>query len=424
MGDGLPASRYAPRVGFAIAAVLGLASPGEAQSARQPTPATVTYDHLKDGERRFYSLRLQAGQQFQVKILNTCRQAFVPELVGIERAAAPPALGPPAAPDQPPKVADYVFGPHTHDDRYGGYFVNIRRRTQGATDCQAADGTTADLKDATLVIAVATESWDLAISGGFTFDGLTDPVFALRSLPGETKKQVFEEAAKRDSAKLGIASFIHVFHRAHPWFVPVLGIGIRSDNKTVYYLGLAWRLGDKAAINGGIAAGPIARLPAGTNLTTNPEDRANLVDDANVLNNLSSKTIWRWFFGLSYTFIDVRERVLKPFAGTSSNASGSTPSASVACTYQPSPRTLTLGAAAGSETVLTLKTSPGCGWRIAPSGVDWLGVAPLQGTGEAKVKVVAKTENDTAAPRPAILEITDEKKNKLDEVSVVQERRP
>src|SRR5260221_9050854 len=67
------------------------------------------------------------------------------------------------------------------------------------------------------------------------------------------------------------------------------------------------RMGDKATVNFGRTWGSTSRLPNGVAVS-------DPVTDDNVLNNLGNRTVKRWFLGLSYSFIDRKERLLKPFA--------------------------------------------------------------------------------------------------------------
>jgi hypothetical protein len=203
----------------------------------------------------------------------------------------------------------------THDDRYGGYVVRILKKDTGeAATVIMADQTKTELKPATFIIAVRTQKWSYEFAGAFTVNQLTDPVFALetRSTNGVEQQFLIEDEQARDTVKLGIGAFIHVFHDRLPWVAGTFGIGINSDSKATYYLGPTFRLSDAAGLTAGVVFGPIARLPAGTAV-------GQPAPDANVLNNLGTKIDKQFFVAVSYTFLGDRseEQLSKPFAGGS-----------------------------------------------------------------------------------------------------------
>jgi hypothetical protein len=156
---------------------------------------------------------------------------------------------------------------------------------------------------------VRQEGWNVSFSGGFTVSGLTSRVFSVKTDNGV--KKVFEEPDKQDHQKLGAASFVHLFHDGVAWkqLQPALafGIGINSDNHAEYLLGAGLRFGDRATFNVGRVWGSVSRLPNG--VTTDAP-----VTDDNVLNNLGTQVVSRWFVALTYSFIDTKDRLLKPFA--------------------------------------------------------------------------------------------------------------
>jgi hypothetical protein len=142
--------------------------------------------------------------------------------------------------------------------------------------------------------------WDMALTGGFVASGLTDPVFALGTVPGQATRVVVRETDQESTTTLGIGMFAQVYHDRYPWIAPLsFGIGIRGDSRATFYLGPALRLGSHASFTAGVAIGPVATLPAGV-----VEGRT--VTDTNFLTNLSTRTTHSWFTGVTYTFVSLR----------------------------------------------------------------------------------------------------------------------
>jgi hypothetical protein len=303
--------------GWSVLAALIAFAP--ASSAQQTTPADakkpevkpdVRFDHL-DGKSRIYDLDLNHGQKFIVRIENTCPDAFDYSHSGLPRGAtreqAELAL----------KALEPKDLPIVYDEQYGGYVIHIQKK-DGVEPGKVCTGGE-KLETTSFIVSIRQQQWNISFSGAFTFSGLTDPVFSLKT--ENNVKKVFEEPDKQDSVKLGAASFVHLFHDGVKFkqLQPALGfgLGINSDSRAEYMVGAALRFGDKATINFGRAWGSIARLPNGTTFDTP-------VTDDNVLNNLGRRNVSRWFFAISYAFIDTRDRLLKPFAPETAAPPGET----------------------------------------------------------------------------------------------------
>lgn len=261
----------------------------------------VVFDHLKN-KVQIFDLDLEDGEEFVVRIANTCEAAFDYPYVAIERAAGDPQS---AISKKPLGSHDVVI---VYDARYGGYvFSIVPKGEKGPGDL--CDGGEA-LEPGSFVVSVREKKWGLSFSGGFTFSGLTSPVYGLRA-DGDAKMIVDETDEKGDKIKLGAASFVHVFHdqvrmgRLQPALA--FGLGINSDNRSEYFLGVGLRLGDLATVNIGGAFGSVSRLPNGV-------DIAKPVTDDNILSNLGSKVAGRLFFGVSFSFVDTKDNLKKPFA--------------------------------------------------------------------------------------------------------------
>jgi len=276
--------------------------------AKKSDVQTITFNHVTDTEGA-YELKLRNGETFQILIKQTCESAFTYDIRGFLRATSAAPVGPVVNAGGPP-LADKVI-PVIHDSKYGGYILTIAPSEHPIV----CSGEGADkLRARTLIISTPLVDWDLSFSGGFTVSNLVSPVYSLQPHPTAAgKMQVKESSDQEDAVKLGFASFVHIYHTRHPSIAPMFGLGIREDNKTEFFLGLGYRFSDSASLNGGIAWGPVSRLPNGVN-TTDP------VSDNNVLTNLPTRTAKGVFVAISYSFLHVRDRLEKPFAGDNSAA--------------------------------------------------------------------------------------------------------
>jgi hypothetical protein len=397
-------------------------SGGNSGKAVQPTSVKyVEFDHLRTDGNRAYVLKLNDGEPFQVKVLNTCPAVFSYEVQGIVRQEeSQNGLRLNAGPEQP--LEEKVL-PVVHDEKYGGYLVTIRR-TLDTLGCKDSD----KLVARTLIISTPKMSWDLAFSGGFTVSTLTSPHYYLRPHPTEAgKTQVQEDTSKNDDANLGIATWVQVYHHSHPGLAGTFGIGIRDANKTEYYLGGGFRMSDKASINGGVVFGPVSRLKDGIGV-------GDTVTDPNILSDLPTKTTLGYFIGLSYSFIDVRGKLQQPFAGASgaSGATGTTgttppagtppapgPSATPApgagttpaptaaggtcqATFDndPAKNAVSVGKDPNAFVSVTISVSPaGCAWTVTGNPIPWATISPMSGTGNGAVRITATQTNVTGNDR-------------------------
>ena len=298
-------------------------TPGRTAAAQASVDATkpnIVFNHLKD-TAKIFDLDLEDGETFIVRIQSTCPDAFDYPYVGLARGQVE------LQGEEKKPLSDHDITV-VYDDRYGGYVFSINPKAGVSAAEKCLDGD--QLKPGTFIVSVREQTWGMSFSGGFTFSGLTSPVFGLRTESGV--KKVIRETDKEDARKLGAASFVHVYHDALQWkdIRPALafGLGINGDNRSEYFAGGGLRLGDKAAINGGVAFGSISRLPNGVTFETP-------VTDDNLLSNLGSRVVRRWFFALSFSFVDTQDRLKKPFA-TEAPVAAPAPAAGQASTA-PSP---------------------------------------------------------------------------------------
>jgi hypothetical protein len=275
--------------------------------------ADICFDHVNDPPQKSFVRTFKDGQSFAVVIANTAEACF---LYDVEPVRVEKALE--SGVSLKAKTLSV-----THDRQYGGYIINIRRRSR-EFDC-GKDQIGAP-KDATLMILADTDSWEVRVGGGFTGSGLTNPVYAVRK-DEQATNILIENPDVRDDLSLGVGSFLHVYRKNWKRVIPsvTFGLGISESKNPTYYLGPFWRLGDQAFLGGGVAFGPVDSLP--------PELRlGDEVSDANALNQLPKRVDTQWFFGMTFTFLGGKEPFEKPFkTGAGSQPSqAETPSAQAA----------------------------------------------------------------------------------------------
>lgn len=286
-----------------LACLAFTAGSAQASNGAEVLPKVV-FDHQNGELLTPPSLRLRDGQVFTVIIENTLPELFIYEVAGIELNPDAPGGTESRGKLLPPKRKTLFI---RHEAKYAGYIVRIKPRpgedTQGLSEVE-------------LVISVDTQQWDLDFAGAFTASELSDPVYSLqtRNEGDEEATFIVRDREAEDDFKLGIGAFVHLFHTRRPWAALTFGLGINEDNKTTYFIGPSWRWGDKGALTAGVALGSIARLPAGA------QENAPTTD-TNVLGQLGTRTVPRFFVGFSYAFIsDIRSRFEKPFAGEGAQA--------------------------------------------------------------------------------------------------------
>lgn len=130
-------------------------------------------------------------------------------------------------------------------------------------------------------------------------------------------------AAVRTRSGLGLAGLIHLNYAKLPSLAISLGIGINETSEASYFLGPSWRLGGKGFITVGVNYGPVDTRPSGVRVSPDPRDpeveTGDLfpVSDANILNNLGSKSKGALFASFSYTFLSPGEAFFtKKFASS------------------------------------------------------------------------------------------------------------
>lgn len=386
-------SRTARTIVWAVVGACAVAFPSGAVAQH------VRFNHLTSTTNATHTIGVGDNEAFTVAIDQTCPAVFDYTIEKIERRSPEDALTPKAG----GKVALPPLQTHNltivHEERYSGYTVSIVRKSH-EEECQGSD----KLDDREIVINTP-GSWDLSFSGGFTMTSLRNRSFYLRPHPSDAaKKQVQEDLEASDDVNLGIATFVHLYHHRMPLLAGTFGLGIRDGNKTEYFLGGGLRFNDKATLNAGLVLGPVLRLPSGVN-TTDP------ITDDNVLNDLPTRVQKGFFVGISYSFINVSDKLKTPFGGTqptgttsAAAAPGRAAAPAAACNATLDNTALKFPQAGNTQTINVTALAPAkCTWR-AETNDAWVTVNPTQGTGVASEAVtITVAANPLGKPRTGVV---------------------
>lgn len=282
------------------------ASPLQASGQQcEPEDSKITINHRLGTVSPDGTVRLRHDQWFCIEIVNTDESCILVNFQELPPSLQAAAGGPPVA-----------FRVQHHED-IGSYKVTIGIKDHCKTK-------TPRLDPLERVIPVETYGWTLGLAGAFTADGLTDPVFFLdqgeRSKPGEPETSetgffVRERSSAQDDAKLGAATFMHLYHNNQNKFgrggvnwVPLsFGLGIGDSSQAKYFLGTGIRFGTRAFLTAGLALGARERLPDSLEVGL-------FTTDQNALKTLPQKTTEEWFLSLSFRGLDIDvSRLSAPF---------------------------------------------------------------------------------------------------------------
>jgi hypothetical protein len=247
-------------------------------------------------------------------------------------------------------ISNKLVGPTTHDEKYGGYIVDITPRAQlrcgvyqdlktkeivrpqpdasKLTESKktvdgkevivyVGDDQTEYLMDpATLLpaeffVAVTTDEWDYSVSGGFAFSGPGDRKYSLQPKPGSTSvKIVTRDLENEADAVTNATAFVHLFRSQGFFnrFAPTFGMSVDTTDKPGYFGGIGWRLGRRATIIGGLSLTHREVLPDGVHEDSETEN-------ADLLKALGTEPKLRVFVGVSFSFLPGEDKLKKPFAG-------------------------------------------------------------------------------------------------------------
>ena len=291
-----------------------LAWPASAQGQQGPAIPRATFDHFAtststERPERSQTLILRKGQPFLVVIERTCEGQFDYAIRGILKEPGRPQGQAGRVLGTRKPLADKSIGPTPHDDRYGGYIIDVVKK-EGAEGC-AVDETEVELVTAQYFVTVTTDEWDYSISGGFAFSAPGSRKFALVPKTGsDTVKVVVRDEHNEGDAIASAGAFVHLFRSAGFFnrVAPTFGISVETDSKVAYFGGLGWRLGRVATLIGGVSLNQLAVLPAGVAVGTETEN-------ADLLANLPTESKLRFMVGISFAFLPGGNAIGKPFAG-------------------------------------------------------------------------------------------------------------
>ena len=239
--------------------------------------ADVSFDHFT-GKDQSISINAKAGEAINISIQNTCASKFRYELGGIPLPSPPPAKN--GTSNLSPNICPAETHPITqiHDPQFGGYYISVdpingptvtaAKLDKDGKPIVGEDGRPIEAKElskATYLVLVRTDQWDLAFSGGFTISDLTDPVFVTR-VDDAMQNIVARDTSSEDSASLGLAAMVHIYHQKRPWLAATFGIATGNDDETAYMVGPSYRFSDKAAVTFGYMFSPVDTLPNGVNI--------------------------------------------------------------------------------------------------------------------------------------------------------------
>lgn len=260
---------------------------------------TVTFDHTAAPEILSASLELSDKEKFLIRVVNTAPGDFTYTVTGAT-----------AVPQQPNaalvrNVVTTYEECVTHSKQYGGYVMRVERNAAAG----AAEPRSPELKNKLFIVSVETDDWHYEVSGGFSLTGHRDKIFALSPVAEGQYRVVEDEGSdKKADARPGVASLLTVFHSRRPQVGFSFGLGVNEGAGATYYLGPTWRFGNVAGLTGGIAFGPVTRLPDGVNVD-------DMVSDVNLLNTRQTRTARAVFVCISYSFLGSLDTLKKPFAG-------------------------------------------------------------------------------------------------------------
>lgn len=293
-----------------IVTVFLLAISGQAKAQ-----TIVTIDHRTNVQNPEGLIQVAQGQQLTIKVLNTFPECFD---YNFEPVLAPTTQAQRSArvkAAQPLKAEDVTFNIN-HDRQFGSYKITITAKDLSKDPSLKDQCDALPQKAQTYVVTITTYGWSVGFAGAFTADRLTDPVFSLRpgkQVTGEGANQMttdgfFVEKNKsaEDSARLGAAAMVHLFHSdperfswkrfSVNWAPLSFGLGVDNGSQAHYFLGTSVKFGDQAFLTAGYVFGPRKRLPDGVH---------DFTTDQNALSSLPTKNSSAFFVGISYTFISV-----------------------------------------------------------------------------------------------------------------------
>jgi len=259
-------------------------------------PKKVTLNHRIVGQPAG-TLTLRDGEKFVIEVVNTDKGCFTFNQTVVKASPSMPRLQ-----GEVPESERTVSWEIIHSSDVGSYIIEATKKDE--KPCNGLQ-----LGNARWEIPVRTKGWQLAASGAFTTDKLTNPLFFAQKETndkGEAGFVVKRDRDAEDKYRLGAAAMLHLYHDSFPFdvadgfgWVPVsFGLGVAEGSTARYYIGTSARFQRKLFLTVGTVFGSADRLPTGLR-------EGDFITDNNRLNELGSKTNAKIFFALSFTFMDV-----------------------------------------------------------------------------------------------------------------------
>jgi hypothetical protein len=266
--------------------LLGMSVYAAATALASAAPIALVYDHASSNRDMEYHVALRPGDQFQLRILNTCPNLFDYSINRVTKTATPSTSSPAAAIPLSEKVLD----PVTHDARYAAYDIEISK---------AANGIPCDipLEAVKLRVSVDTLDWRFVQSAALAMTIAPQPRYVAEpqavggGQPAEFK--VVREKESEDPGRLEIATLTHIYGPGRQWGVAA-GFGAQQ-NQLQYYLGASFdptRGSHMFNIASGFVWASLPRLPDGIH-------ENDLITDATKLNDLPLAHRIRFFFAVT-----------------------------------------------------------------------------------------------------------------------------
>ena len=256
----------------------------------------VIVSHALTPDGTLTSVFLNQGQILRIWITDTNLQCFT-----YNAAVAQAPLTTTFALDgggPPPNTAELVV---THDEDVSAYSITVAKINQ--TGCESPKVGQTILGNRTWTIPVKGR-WNLAVSGAYSADGLTDRGFYLE--PGTQKGQngaadkqgnyIREDKNAQDRAQWSPSLMAHIYQPGRMWVPFTFGVTTDTNNMKVY-LGTGIRFLNKLYVTTGYVNGPRKRLPAGVHV-------GDFSEQANVLTDMPKRNTGSWFLGISLSFFD------------------------------------------------------------------------------------------------------------------------
>jgi hypothetical protein len=266
--------------------VIGILVSSAATVHASTGPILLLYDHAATNSDLEYHIALHPGDQFQLKIVNTCPELFDYSINRITKTAIP-AARPQGTPNS---LGEKLLEPVTHDSRYAAYDVEIKK---------AANGTPCDtpLDEVRLRVAVDTLDWRFVQSAALAMTIAPQPRYVAEpqaSTSGQPAQfKVVRDKENEDPGRFEIATLTHVYAPGSKWGLAA-GFGAQ-ENQLQYYLGVSLdptRGSRIFNIASGVVWASIPRLPNGIH-------ENDLITDATKLNDLPSAHRIRFFFSVT-----------------------------------------------------------------------------------------------------------------------------